>query len=418
MTRILLVLLLLADVSAPPTEFNPGSVGLLRSIETGGKRLYCAAFHPDGRSLAVGCEDQALRLYETSGWKEIHRLEGHAGGARSVAWSPDGRSLAVGCEAGTIKLWDAASGRGAKTLPGPTQGVVELAFSPDGKTLLAADSSGECSVWSPEKGELLRVLPETAGQGFRPAWSPDGKRAATVLAGGGIRIWKTETWEEEKKLTARATGFVPLVFSRDGQQLAAAGPDFTVELWNIAKGEVQRTFRHGGNIYRLAFTRSGRYLVSAGEGAVRLWEVSSGKALAEFADHSGPVAGLAIDPRGRMFATGGMDEKLLLWGPVQGRGGARPAPAVGAPGTAFLGVAGGDAPAGGVLLATIIQGSAAERHGLKEGDVIVEFKGAAIGSYADLVREVQKCGEGEEARVKLQRSGEAKEFLIKLAKRP
>ena len=54
------------------------------------------AFSPDGKTLAAASGDMNAKLWDAPSCQRLQGLEGHAGGAHSVAFSPDGTTLARG----------------------------------------------------------------------------------------------------------------------------------------------------------------------------------------------------------------------------------------------------------------------------------------------------------------------------------
>jgi WD40 repeat protein len=67
-------------------------------------QIYCLAFSPDGRALALAGRE--IHLLELATGKERCRLKGHKSTIWSLAFSPDGRLLASGSADTTILLWD------------------------------------------------------------------------------------------------------------------------------------------------------------------------------------------------------------------------------------------------------------------------------------------------------------------------
>jgi WD40 repeat protein len=96
------------------------------------------AYSPSGRMLAL-VVDRRVSLIEVSTGKErcvVTELPrdylqegGSSEGARAVAFSPDGKALAVGCNDGVIRLYDVQTGRPLVPLVGHEERVEALRFT-------------------------------------------------------------------------------------------------------------------------------------------------------------------------------------------------------------------------------------------------------------------------------------------------
>jgi serine protease Do len=84
---------------------------------------------------------------------------------------------------------------------------------------------------------------------------------------------------------------------------------------------------------------------------------------------------------------------------------------------AYLGVS-PDPDAEDCKLATVAEGSPAEKAGLKVGDIITKFDGVKVGTFEDLVNMVRKKKPDDEVMIEVQRDKETLKFKAKLARRP
>jgi WD40 repeat protein len=75
----------------------------------------------------------------------------------------------------------------------------------------------------------------------------------------------------------------------------------------------QRTFRHGAEVWAVAFSPDGKLLATASvDKTVKLWEVATGS-LARTLTHPEGVTSVAFSPDGELLATTSYDLQVRLW---------------------------------------------------------------------------------------------------------
>jgi DNA-binding beta-propeller fold protein YncE len=289
--------------------------------------IQAVAFTAAGRHLLTGDPAQ-LTLWDI---QAANRVSSVAVPAFCLGLDGTGRVLVAG-SARQVAIWPSSdwSNPMPQLLP-PTQTVLSaadavraLALAPDGRMLLAQGGGGRLSVGDPQTGTITRdiILP---AEPVTVAMAPNGRWAGVVTRDGLLRLWSVgpigkdasadhEVWRRRMPRSQRAS----VAFSPDGGLVAVASAG-QVTLLDAINGQLLRRLLRDfgdGDMRALAFSPDGR-LVAAGvggpEGAVHVWEVWTGKAVAKFEGHRGPVNAIAFSPDSKLVGSGGEDGTVLIW---------------------------------------------------------------------------------------------------------
>jgi WD40 repeat protein len=249
------------------------------------------AFSPDGKFLAVGEDDAGITLWNVATGDKVRRLDKCKGKHDAIVFLPDSKRLLVANHDGVVGLWD-THGRQLRKFDTKLPKPSALVVSPDGKALVLGDSravpkqdwpAGLLSVWDIATGQERRRA-ETPSTVAGIALSPDGKTVAYAQDGVSvIQVRDMESWKEKPRIEVPEGNARDLAFSPDGKTLAAR-VEHSLQLWDVATGKplAQRP-GHVTAVDRIAFAANGRQLVSISRnqkmGAARVWDALTGQYL-------------------------------------------------------------------------------------------------------------------------------------------
>jgi WD40 repeat protein len=283
--------------------------------------VYAVAFSPDGKTFATAGQDRDVIFWDAATGKEVRRWTAGMAGTRSLCFSPDRKHLVAGGMDGGLRFFNADTGKEERILAGQhNQWVVGLAFSPDGKQLLSADQGGVVLHWDLADSKVLRRFTGSRGGQEAVAFLPGGKSFVASWQDGKAHQIEAATGKDLRsfELTPGRPGWGgqlrALAVSADGKYLALGGYGQTLPVYEVATGKrVADLPQPRGLVHALAFLPGGRFLAVADQQGAHVIGLASGKELRQLDSPNAGQAALALSPDGRTlaFANSGPLVRLL-----------------------------------------------------------------------------------------------------------
>jgi WD40 repeat protein len=297
----------------------------------------CIAVSPDGRLLATGAWDGAVRLWDAQpepardDWaflKQPGTKRLALDGRRLIAfqWQTNNTAGAVST---AIGMWDVPSGKALAdfSVNGPKVRDATPVWPGNHLAMLREDHSVE--IWQPDGPELkarfplvpATIHPETIDYPILFAFD-EGRRLLAVHGSGDNTIWVAEDqlgplgfywFDVPQRRLSSSSSIRPGIrvtcgdCSRDGHLIALGGFGGEVLVIDVANGTSVRTLtgRHQKWVMDVEFSPDDRFMATAGnEGFVRLWETASWREIGTHRIHGSSAMSLAFHPSARRLVVG------------------------------------------------------------------------------------------------------------------
>ncbi|MER5318448.1 hypothetical protein [Streptosporangium roseum] len=300
---------------------------------------------PDGETLATARSDGRVVLWDPAGRTRLRTLETGVNTPYAIAFTSGGRRLAVGGADGALSVWDVRDGRRITTLSvdGYRSDIFSLAASGD-FLLAAGDDEGRIVVWDLEGNRPFALIKGHRGTVTGLAFNAKADMLASASADGTVKLWQPGETAVQSKATAtlavpgQSGRFTPVAFSPDGRFIAAGTYGNTIGgavVWDVrTRRVVHRLNGHYTPVHALTFLgHSGGLLATGGaDNRVLLWDLADEDIVDRYEAHTGPVTAIAPSKDSRTLYTAAWDGNVILWdllgAPVSTPGGAARAVAI------------------------------------------------------------------------------------------
>ncbi len=261
-------------------------------------------FSEDGQLLLTlsDGDDSTINIWDTQRKVIVRSLGGHPGGVRDVCFSPEGRRV-LSCSRDTAILWDVATGQQQRTFEGHDHIVESVSFSPDGSKVITGvpqgpfmDDPGSITLWDTASGQQLHTFPDQEWGAF----SADGQSVLTCSKEGSGILWDAGSGQRKQEL--------------DGQSILTSSTEESVVLWDAGSGKrKQEVVTISADLHPWAVNCPGdnRIATTSNKAIVQLWDTSTGKETARFADHFGVILDVQADPEAGLLITSAYDDRVV-----------------------------------------------------------------------------------------------------------
>jgi len=339
---------------------TPHSSSSSVTLEESGIGITCASMSPlDGRRIAAGCEDAAVRIFALDGASSSNSnkesmdtsitpgfdvsdsemlLIGHKNGSPvfDLCWNRDGRNLLSAGGDGTIRLWDTmAVGPYGKL---SNVRVMKKGMTQSSKAKITPSKISNPNVIEPVEsggppstnisGSKSESLVQAHGAALTvysghtvntPVWScefaPSGYYFASTGADCTGRIWTTDCPQPVRILAGHYSSVNCVTWHPNCNYVLTGSDDKTVRMWDIQSGKCVRVLAGSySSLNVVKVSPSGRYAAAADiRGIIGLWDLDSGRKVNEFQGHNGEIHSLSYSACGSALASGGDDCTVKIW---------------------------------------------------------------------------------------------------------
>jgi WD40 repeat protein len=281
------------------------------------------AFSRDGRLIATATADNSVKVWDVTSGRELQTLAGPQGsmiaavGVYFIGFAANNQIVTV---SDAVRVWDVNTGRELRTLQINATDVVGSFNGSDGGMVLSADGT-QFAVFSDESEAHVKLIDLASGRESRRfkladslinslqlIFTPDGRLLAAGIIEKRFKLWDL-TAKKDQELTRTAKDYSFVKFSRDGR-LVALSENYNVRIWDLASLreltslKVPNTGLYAGDAF-INFSEDGKRIATGGfDTDVILWEIETGKRLANLTGRTNMAFNVAFSADGTQLYTG------------------------------------------------------------------------------------------------------------------
>ena len=244
------------DINAKPKETKNGvaildgvadKAVMLKLLLDADDSVLCLTVSADGKKLAAGGCDRAVRVWDLSGGLDKIALEqtveNHADWVLGVSLSADGKYLLTAGRDKTAKVWDLKAKESVLTFPEHQNIVYGVAVKADASVGFSVGADRQVRTWKPTgEGKQIKASAGHGDEVFKVLAHPSQPLLLTASADKSVRSWDMDKLSNVKTFQGLNDFVYAIAIGAEGKQVAAGSYDGEVRVWNIADAVLVKAF--------------------------------------------------------------------------------------------------------------------------------------------------------------------------------
>lgn len=271
-----------------------------------------AIFSPDGKHVVSSSGDATIRLWSVDTGLCKALMVGHSSSVSSVNFSNDGEKIVSASWDRSVKLWNANTGTYIKTIGMHDDYVTSASFSPDDSKIVSTSTDNSIKIWDVENAKCLQKIEPHANEIFIATYCPNKERILSAYDGVARQL-VLNSEDCLQTLVVHENGVTCIAKSPDGSCFASSSVDSTIIVWDAVTLKRKLVMKSEGYVNKIVYSPDGKYIAAGLHERINIWDANTGKCVNSFRPCAGDVTSLAYSKDGRYLISAFDNGYINIW---------------------------------------------------------------------------------------------------------